>query len=159
MEATIQSNQMDVDKEEARPNPDMESLPKERNVWRMAELPSIPQGEDKRTLRRVEPIFLQRQGQKDKQLVEEPNSIIHRPEEGIANDSSFGERRPSGFYQLQKCPKTSPKDLRRSRGVPRTINKRAKANPIGTDLTHRGGGSPNWSLKKWTVSSISPGLL
>ncbi|MBW0586798.1 hypothetical protein O181_126513 [Austropuccinia psidii MF-1] len=39
MEATIQSNQMDVDKEEARPN-----LPQERHIWRMPELPPIPQG-------------------------------------------------------------------------------------------------------------------
>ncbi|MBW0532748.1 hypothetical protein O181_072463, partial [Austropuccinia psidii MF-1] len=32
-------------------------------------------GEDHRNLRRVEPIFLQRQGQKDKELVEEPKSL------------------------------------------------------------------------------------
>ncbi|MBW0492388.1 hypothetical protein O181_032103 [Austropuccinia psidii MF-1] len=44
MEAAIQSNQMDMDKEEARPNPDLESLPQERHVWRMPELPPIPQG-------------------------------------------------------------------------------------------------------------------
>ncbi|MBW0577266.1 hypothetical protein O181_116981 [Austropuccinia psidii MF-1] len=94
-------------------------------------------GEDHRTLRRMEPPVLQRQGQKDKELVEEPKSFIHRPEEGTGNDSSFGDRGPSGVYQLQKCPKTSPKDLRRSREVPRTIKARAKAKPIGTDLTHR----------------------
>ncbi|MBW0538933.1 hypothetical protein O181_078648 [Austropuccinia psidii MF-1] len=35
MEATIQSNQMDVDKEEARPNPEVPSLPQERHIWRM----------------------------------------------------------------------------------------------------------------------------
>ncbi|MBW0586895.1 hypothetical protein O181_126610 [Austropuccinia psidii MF-1] len=58
-------------------------------------------GEDHRTLRRLEPIFLQRQGQKEKELVEEPKSFIHRPEEGTGNDSSFGDRRPSGVYQLQ----------------------------------------------------------
>ncbi|MBW0555220.1 hypothetical protein O181_094935, partial [Austropuccinia psidii MF-1] len=44
MEATIQSNQMDVDKEEARPNPEVPSLPQERHIWRMPELPPIPQG-------------------------------------------------------------------------------------------------------------------
>ncbi|MBW0568365.1 hypothetical protein O181_108080 [Austropuccinia psidii MF-1] len=43
MEATIQSNQMDVDKEEARPNPEVPSLPQERHIWRMPELPPIPQ--------------------------------------------------------------------------------------------------------------------
>ncbi|MBW0581252.1 hypothetical protein O181_120967, partial [Austropuccinia psidii MF-1] len=58
-------------------------------------------GEDHSTLRRLEPIVLQREGQKDKELFEEPNSFIHRPEEGIGNDSSFGGRGPSGVYQLQ----------------------------------------------------------
>ncbi|MBW0586813.1 hypothetical protein O181_126528 [Austropuccinia psidii MF-1] len=58
-------------------------------------------GEDHRTLRGMEPIFFQRQAQKDKELVEQPKSFIHRPEEGIGNDSSFGDRRPSGVYQLQ----------------------------------------------------------
>ncbi|MBW0492948.1 hypothetical protein O181_032663 [Austropuccinia psidii MF-1] len=56
---------------------------------------------DHRILRRMEPIFFQRQGKKDKELVEKLNSFIYRPEEGTGNDSSFGERRPSGVYQLQ----------------------------------------------------------
>ncbi|MBW0490162.1 hypothetical protein O181_029877 [Austropuccinia psidii MF-1] len=154
MEATIQSNQIDVDKEEARPAPDMESFPQERHVWRMPEFPPIPQGEDHITLRRVEPTVLQRQGLKDKELVGEPKSFIHRPKGGTENDSSLGERMPSGVYQLQKCPKTSPKDLSRRREVPRTIKEMEKAKPIGTDLTNRGTGSPNWGLQKWTVSSI-----
>ncbi|MBW0584161.1 hypothetical protein O181_123876 [Austropuccinia psidii MF-1] len=38
---------------------------------------------------------------KDKELFEEPKSFIHRPEEGVGNDSNFGARRPSGIYQLQ----------------------------------------------------------
>ncbi|MBW0478344.1 hypothetical protein O181_018059 [Austropuccinia psidii MF-1] len=104
-------------------------------------------GEDHRTLRSLESIVLQRQGQKDKELVEEPKVFIHRPEEGTGNNSSFGDRRPSGVYQLQKCPKTSRK-------VPRTIKAREKAKPIGTDLTHKATGFPNWSLQNWTVSSI-----
>ncbi|MBW0531592.1 hypothetical protein O181_071307 [Austropuccinia psidii MF-1] len=58
-------------------------------------------GEDHRSLRRVEPTVLQRQGQKYKELVEETKSFIHRPEVGTGNDSSFGERRPRGIYQLQ----------------------------------------------------------
>ncbi|MBW0566819.1 hypothetical protein O181_106534 [Austropuccinia psidii MF-1] len=74
-------------------------------------------GEDHRTLRMLEPIVLQRQSQKDKEFVKEPKSFIHRPEEGVGNDSSFGDRRPSGVYQLQKCLRTSPK-------VPRTIKAR-----------------------------------
>ncbi|MBW0564661.1 hypothetical protein O181_104376 [Austropuccinia psidii MF-1] len=43
MEATIKSNQMDVDKEEERPNPEVPSLPQERHIRRMQELPPIPQ--------------------------------------------------------------------------------------------------------------------
>ncbi|MBW0582326.1 hypothetical protein O181_122041 [Austropuccinia psidii MF-1] len=58
-------------------------------------------GEDHRTLRRFEPIVLQSQGQKDKELVEEQKSFIHRPEERVGNDSNFGDRGPSGVYQLQ----------------------------------------------------------
>ncbi|MBW0553951.1 hypothetical protein O181_093666 [Austropuccinia psidii MF-1] len=42
MEATIQSNQMDADKEEARPGPDLASLPQERHFWRMPEFPPFP---------------------------------------------------------------------------------------------------------------------
>ncbi|MBW0545938.1 hypothetical protein O181_085653 [Austropuccinia psidii MF-1] len=231
MEATIQSKKMDVEREEARTNPEVPSLPQERHIWRMPELPPIPQGlysqffdvnsepelindkisraepfpsgsnrnisipiqkmvqrsqrrgvgnmpkplaggheillthqelsgsgEDHRPLRRLEPIVFQRQGQKDKELVEEPKSFIHRPEERVGNDSSFGDRGPSGVYQLQKCPRTSPKDLRRRREVPRTIKAMEKAKPIGTDLTHKGTGSPNWILQPWTVYSTWPGL-
>ncbi|MBW0565814.1 hypothetical protein O181_105529 [Austropuccinia psidii MF-1] len=44
MEATIQFNQMDVDKEETRPNPEVSNLPQERQILRMPELPPIPQG-------------------------------------------------------------------------------------------------------------------
>ncbi|MBW0503588.1 hypothetical protein O181_043303 [Austropuccinia psidii MF-1] len=58
-------------------------------------------GENHRTLRRMEAIFLQIQGQKDKELFEEAKSFIHRPESGVGNDSSLGEKRPSGIYQLQ----------------------------------------------------------
>ncbi|MBW0506688.1 hypothetical protein O181_046403 [Austropuccinia psidii MF-1] len=114
-------------------------------------------GEDHRTLRRVDPIVLQRQGKKDKELVEEPKCFIHRPEEEIGNDSSLG-RRTSGVYQLQKHPKRIPKDLRIRRKVQRTIGERAKAKQISTDLTHKGTESPNLSLQPWTVSSIWPGL-
>ncbi|MBW0571124.1 hypothetical protein O181_110839 [Austropuccinia psidii MF-1] len=44
MEPSIQSNQMDVDKEEARPNPKVQSLAQERHIWTIPELPPIPQG-------------------------------------------------------------------------------------------------------------------
>ncbi|MBW0524425.1 hypothetical protein O181_064140 [Austropuccinia psidii MF-1] len=114
--------------------------------------------EDHRTLRRSEPTFLQRQGQKDQELVEEPKSLIHRPEEGVGNDPSFGERRPIGIYQLQKYPRTSPKDLRSNSKVPRTIRKKEKAKQSGTDLTHKGTGYLNRNLQPWTESSIWPEL-
>ncbi|MBW0562180.1 hypothetical protein O181_101895 [Austropuccinia psidii MF-1] len=71
-------------------------------------------GEDHRKFRRLEPIFLQRQGQKDKELVEETKSFIHRPEEGIGNDSSFGDRRPSGVYQLQTSSRSVQRQTQRT---------------------------------------------
>ncbi|MBW0508926.1 hypothetical protein O181_048641 [Austropuccinia psidii MF-1] len=90
-------------------------------------------GEDHRTLRRVEPFFLQRQSQKDKQLVEEPNSFICRPEEGIGNDPSFG-RRSSGIYQLQ----TSSRNIQREAKGPHK-NKKGPKNHQG-----KGKGKENW---------------
>ncbi|MBW0563198.1 hypothetical protein O181_102913 [Austropuccinia psidii MF-1] len=69
-------------------------------------------GEDHRALRRVEPIVLQRQDQKDKELVEEPMSFICRPEEGIRNDPRFG-RRPSGVYQLQTSSRSIQRESQR----------------------------------------------
>ncbi|MBW0581424.1 hypothetical protein O181_121139 [Austropuccinia psidii MF-1] len=71
-------------------------------------------GEDHRTLTRFEPIVLQRQGQKDKELVEEPKSFIHRPEEETVNDSSFGDRRPSGVYQLQTSSRSVQRQAQRT---------------------------------------------
>ncbi|MBW0462840.1 hypothetical protein O181_002555 [Austropuccinia psidii MF-1] len=43
MEENIQSNQMYLDREEASPGQDLESLPQERHVWRMPEFSRIPQ--------------------------------------------------------------------------------------------------------------------
>ncbi|MBW0564795.1 hypothetical protein O181_104510 [Austropuccinia psidii MF-1] len=70
-------------------------------------------GEDHRALRRVEPIVLQRQGQKDKELVEEPKFFICRPEEGIGNDPSFG-RRSSSVYQLQTSSRSIQREAQRT---------------------------------------------
>ncbi|MBW0461766.1 hypothetical protein O181_001481 [Austropuccinia psidii MF-1] len=42
MEATIWYSQMDLEKEEARPGPDLEDLPEERHIWRMPEFPHFP---------------------------------------------------------------------------------------------------------------------
>ncbi|MBW0502693.1 hypothetical protein O181_042408 [Austropuccinia psidii MF-1] len=165
IEATIQSNQIDVDKEEPRPNPEVSNLPQERHICRMPELPPIPQGlypqmmtnrnlsipiqqlvqrsqrrgvgnipkplagghellltqqelsgsgEDHQTLRRLEPIVLQRQSQKDKELVEEPKSFIDGPKEGVGNDSSFVDRRPSGVYQFQTSSRSVQRQAQRT---------------------------------------------
>ncbi|MBW0552847.1 hypothetical protein O181_092562 [Austropuccinia psidii MF-1] len=70
-------------------------------------------GEDHRTPRRVEPIVFQRQSQKDKELVEEPNSFICTPEEGIGNDPSSG-RRPHGVYQLQASSRSIQREAQRT---------------------------------------------
>ncbi|MBW0471538.1 hypothetical protein O181_011253 [Austropuccinia psidii MF-1] len=57
-------------------------------------------GYDHRAIRRLESIVLQRKGQEDKGLVEEPNSVIHRSKEGTMNDPSFEERRASSIRHL-----------------------------------------------------------
>ncbi|MBW0565034.1 hypothetical protein O181_104749, partial [Austropuccinia psidii MF-1] len=44
MEATIQTSQMDVDKEDNRTSPEVSNIPQERHIWRMPEFPPIPQG-------------------------------------------------------------------------------------------------------------------
>ncbi|MBW0556606.1 hypothetical protein O181_096321 [Austropuccinia psidii MF-1] len=82
MEETIQFSQMDAGREDERPRPDKACLPQERTLWRMPDLahpprcvptsfdidskPELIQGEHQRTLRRVEPILLQRQVRKRK---------------------------------------------------------------------------------------------
>ncbi|MBW0486683.1 hypothetical protein O181_026398 [Austropuccinia psidii MF-1] len=166
MEATIQSNHMDVDKEEARPNPEVSNLPQERHIWRIPEFPPIPQGlshfqvaaieiyqcQYKNWFRKAKeeeweicpsfwqgamhsylhiksflgqektiellggwsPLSCKEKSQKDKELVEEPKSFIHRSEEGVGNDSSFGDRRPSGVYQLQKSSRSVQRQAQRT---------------------------------------------
>ncbi|MBW0593144.1 hypothetical protein O181_132859 [Austropuccinia psidii MF-1] len=92
-------------------------------------------GEYHRTLRRVEPIVLQRQSKKDKELVEEPNSFISRPKEGIGNDPSFG-RRPSGIYQLKPAPEASkekPKGPQKKKKGPKSHQGKGK----GKENWHR----------------------
>ncbi|MBW0554828.1 hypothetical protein O181_094543 [Austropuccinia psidii MF-1] len=90
-------------------------------------------GQDHRALRRVSPIVLQRQGKKYEELVEERQSFIYRPEEGIGNDSSFG-RRPSGIYQLQPAPDTSKEKPKGAQ-----IKKKGLKNHQG-----KGKGKANW---------------
>ncbi|MBW0503944.1 hypothetical protein O181_043659 [Austropuccinia psidii MF-1] len=94
-------------------------------------------GEDHEALRRMVSILLKRQGKKYKELIEQPKSFIHKPEEGVGNDPSFGEGRPSGIKKLQKCPKDSPKDLIRNRAVPRTIKERENQIQLAQNLPTR----------------------
>ncbi|MBW0590517.1 hypothetical protein O181_130232 [Austropuccinia psidii MF-1] len=63
-------------------------------------------GEDHKTLRRMELIVLQGQGQKDKGLVAEPNSFISRTNEGTGNELSFGKGRANSVNQTQNFPRT-----------------------------------------------------
>ncbi|MBW0519490.1 hypothetical protein O181_059205 [Austropuccinia psidii MF-1] len=44
MEEAIQSNKMDLDRKEVRPEQGLSNDPQEINIWRMSELPPIPQG-------------------------------------------------------------------------------------------------------------------
>ncbi|MBW0503685.1 hypothetical protein O181_043400 [Austropuccinia psidii MF-1] len=71
-------------------------------------------GEDHRSLRRLEPIFLKIKGKKDKELVEKSKSFSHRPEEGVGNDPSVGERRPSVIYQLQTSSRSVQRQAQRT---------------------------------------------
>ncbi|MBW0498600.1 hypothetical protein O181_038315 [Austropuccinia psidii MF-1] len=57
----------------------------------------------------MESLVLQIQDQKDKKLVEEPKSLIHRPKEGTGNDPSFGERRSSSIKQLRTVQRQASK--------------------------------------------------
>ncbi|MBW0560502.1 hypothetical protein O181_100217 [Austropuccinia psidii MF-1] len=120
MESTIQSNQMDVDKEEARPNPEVPNLPQERPIWRISELPPIPQGLMHFQVAEIEIYQCQYENwfraAKEEEweicpslcqgAMNSYNVGAHflektRPEERVGNDSSFGDRSPSGVYQLQ----------------------------------------------------------
>ncbi|MBW0562273.1 hypothetical protein O181_101988 [Austropuccinia psidii MF-1] len=55
----------------------------------------------------MESLVLQGKGQKDKEFVKEPKSFIHRPEERVVNDYSFGERRTSSIKKLQTSSRTA----------------------------------------------------
>ncbi|MBW0537093.1 hypothetical protein O181_076808 [Austropuccinia psidii MF-1] len=214
MEATIQSNQIDVDKEEERPNPEVSNLPQERHIWRIPELPPIPQGLNHFQVAEIK-IYQCQYKNWFRAAKEEEWEICPSLWQGSMNSylhikSFLGQKKTielSGGWspfsckdkvkkiknwfknqsllsidqkrELEMTPaletegpvastsskpppevsKYKPKDLRRSRKVSRTIKARAKAKPIGTDLTHKGTGSPNWSLQPWKVSSIWQGLL
>ncbi|MBW0461554.1 hypothetical protein O181_001269 [Austropuccinia psidii MF-1] len=73
-------------------------------------------GEDHKALRRIESIVSHRQGQKDKELVEEPKYFIYIPEEGVGNDPSIGERRPRSVQrQAQRTSEETERYQEQSR--------------------------------------------
>ncbi|MBW0481595.1 hypothetical protein O181_021310 [Austropuccinia psidii MF-1] len=55
----------------------------------------------------MEFIVLQRQGQKNKELAEEPKYLINRPEEIVGSDPSFGEGRPVATTSSNPAPEVS----------------------------------------------------
>ncbi|MBW0583749.1 hypothetical protein O181_123464 [Austropuccinia psidii MF-1] len=103
-------------------------------------------GEDHKALRRMEHIVFQIQGQKDKDLVEEPKSFIYRQEEGVENDPSFQERRPRGINKLQK--------------VSRDEHKGPQKKQIGPKNNQgQGKGRPNWhrpSPQGYRIPKVEP---
>ncbi|MBW0578464.1 hypothetical protein O181_118179 [Austropuccinia psidii MF-1] len=200
MEATMQSNQMDVEKEEARPNPEMPNLPQERQIWRMQEFPHIPQGLNHLQVSEIEIYPCQYKhwfrAAKEEEWEICPSLWLGAMNSYLHIKSSLGQEKtiepfggwspfsckdkfkniknwlknqsllsidhkkelemtpaletegPSGVYQLQKCPKTSPKDLRRSRKVPRTIKEgKRKAN---WHRTYPQG----YRIPKWEPSAV-----
>ncbi|MBW0519521.1 hypothetical protein O181_059236 [Austropuccinia psidii MF-1] len=106
-------------------------------------------GEDHGTLRRMESIVFQIKGQKYKKLAEEPSllSIEQKKElEMITDLEKAGPVMSTSSKPDPEVSKDKPKELRRIREVPRTIKAREKAKQIGTDLTHKGTGSPSWRI-------------
>ncbi|MBW0517786.1 hypothetical protein O181_057501 [Austropuccinia psidii MF-1] len=68
----------------------------------------------------------------------EDNRILRRPEERVGNDSSFGDRRPSGVYQLQTSSKPAPEV---SKDKPKGAQKEQKG---PKNHQGKGKGKANW---------------
>ncbi|MBW0564963.1 hypothetical protein O181_104678 [Austropuccinia psidii MF-1] len=64
-------------------------------------------GEEHRNLRRLEPIVLQRQSQKDKESLEEPKYFIHRPEEGVEMTPALKTEGPVASTSSKPVPEVS----------------------------------------------------
>ncbi|MBW0514933.1 hypothetical protein O181_054648 [Austropuccinia psidii MF-1] len=152
VKATIKSNNMDLDKEEARRGPDLASLPQEIQVWRIPELPPIPQASieiyqsqyknwyraakeeeweicpslwqgamksylhiksflgQERTIEHLgewNPFSCKNKVKKIKNWLK--NQSLFRPEDGLVNYPSFGERRPVSSNNSKKATEMSKK--------------------------------------------------
>ncbi|MBW0581073.1 hypothetical protein O181_120788 [Austropuccinia psidii MF-1] len=64
----------------------------------------------------------------------------------------------SSSKPVPEVSKDKPKRPQKKQKGPNNHWGKAKAKQIGTDLTHKGTGSPNWSLQPWKVYSIWPEL-
>ncbi|MBW0563582.1 hypothetical protein O181_103297 [Austropuccinia psidii MF-1] len=103
---------MDVDKEEARPNPEVPSLPQERHIWRMPELPPIPQG------------------QKHKELVEEQKSLeIEGPVASTSSTSVHGQAQRTS-EEAERSQEPSRQGKRQSQ-LAQTLPTRVEDSKIG----------------------------
>ncbi|MBW0573725.1 hypothetical protein O181_113440 [Austropuccinia psidii MF-1] len=204
MEATIQSNQMDVDKEEAIPNPEVPSLPQERHIWRMPEFPPIPQGVNHFQVEAIE-IYQFRYKNWFRAAKEEGcqifpslwqgamNSYLHlmsflgqektiellggwipvsckdkikKIKNWLKNQSLLSIDQKKELEMTLDWETEAPVASTSSRSIhgqgQRTSEEaersQEQSKQIGTDLTHKGTASPNWSLQPWTVYSTWPGL-
>ncbi|MBW0551941.1 hypothetical protein O181_091656 [Austropuccinia psidii MF-1] len=132
MQATIQSNKMDLDKEEQIPGPDLTGLDQERHIWRMPDFPPFPRSVPKTFEIDTEPELIQVNvfrvetipsgshrniGQwislswKDKvnniSTGLKNQSLFSIPEEGTGNYLSLVKIRTSSVNQAQKISRTS----------------------------------------------------
>ncbi|MBW0480868.1 hypothetical protein O181_020583 [Austropuccinia psidii MF-1] len=140
MEATIQTNKMDLDKEDARTRPGLAGLPKERNIKRVPEFPSISQGKNNQTVTSLEPITFQGKGQKDKESVEEQNYLICRPKEGTEIHQDLEKEEPVVSISFKPAPelhKDKPKRPQKMEGSRKNQGEvQCKAN--SQNPTHKG---------------------
>ncbi|MBW0461748.1 hypothetical protein O181_001463 [Austropuccinia psidii MF-1] len=83
----------------------------------------------------MESIVLQRQGQKGKELVEEPKYFISRTKEGTGNDPSLGKKGPV----VSNIPKPSPE-------IPKDKPKRPQKKQRGLKNNQGAGkGKDSWN--------------
>ncbi|MBW0537996.1 hypothetical protein O181_077711 [Austropuccinia psidii MF-1] len=106
--------------------------------------------EDHRTLRRMNLIFLKRQGQKIKNGLKNQSLLSIKQKKELEMTPSLEKEGPgtsTAPKKLQNSLKKSATNLIKNRQVLRKIKARAKAEPISTDSTHKATGFPNWNLQ------------
>ncbi|MBW0593121.1 hypothetical protein O181_132836 [Austropuccinia psidii MF-1] len=68
-------------------------------------------GEDHRTLRRLKPLVLQRQGRKDKELVEEPKSFTHSQKKELEMTPALEKEGPVGSISSRTVQRKAQRTL------------------------------------------------